>query len=97
MKLWSTLSIATLAAAVSTQAAAGFRCGFNSIVQKGDSKAKVIVICGKPEFRDVVVGPGSEILREMWSYRDYPDRKWMTTLHFTSGIVTRIESLGRID
>ena len=86
-----------LTVAVSTQAAAGFKCGFNSIVDNGDSKAKVIVTCGKPAYKDTVVGQGSEIIRETWTYRDYTDRHWMTSLHFTGGVLDRIESLGRVD
>ncbi len=86
-----------LTVAASTQAVAGFKCGFNSIVDKGHSKAKVVVICGKPEYKDTVVGQGSEIFRETWTYCDYTDRHWMTALHFTDGVLNRIESLGRVD
>ena len=75
----------------------GFKCGFNEIVQVGDNIAKVRSICGDPVFKDEVAGPGSEIRKEFWTYRDYADPKWMTTLHFNNGRLTKIESLGRVD
>ena len=97
MKPSSIIGFAILAVVFSTQATAGFRCGYNDIVNKGDSKAKVRVTCGEPEYKDTDVGAGSEILKESWTYRDYSDSHWMTILHFTRGKITRIESLGRVD
>jgi hypothetical protein len=75
-----------------------FRCGRAEIVHVGDSTAKVRAQCGPPEYRDrQVLGGGAEHRVEVWVYRDYHARKWMTELRFRNGRLHEIESLGKVD
>ena len=99
MRIFASMGIiiAGLALSICVDAAPGFKCGFNEIAQIGDNVAKVRLMCGEPVFKDEIAGPGSEIRRESWTYRDYSDPKWMTTLHFSNGALTKIESLGKVE
>jgi len=75
-----------------------FRCSRTEIVHVGDSTGKVRAQCGPPEYRDQqVLGGGAESRIEVWGYRDYHARKWMTELRFRNGRLSQIESLGKVD
>lgn len=75
-----------------------FKCSRTEIVHVGDPTAKVRAQCGPPEYRDQqVLGGGSDIRIEIWVYRDYHARKWMTELRFRNGRLYEIESLGKVD
>lgn len=95
MKLLMILSIFFLVLTFSVQADTFFRCG-SGFVDTGDSKGVVRAKCGKPVYESVDSGSDSEILKESWLYNDHGKKGWMTTLHFERGILTRIESVGRV-
>ena len=89
------LSCFILALVLSTQANAFFKCG-GGFVDNGDTKGVVRAKCGQPVYESVDSGSDSEILKESWLYNNYGGKGWMTTLHFERGILTRIESMGRV-
>lgn len=95
MQLFKIIGTTLLTLALSAQANAFFKCG-SGFVDTGDVKGVVQVKCGEPVYKSVDSGSDSEILKESWTYDNYGGKGWMTTLHFERGVLTRIESLGRV-
>lgn len=75
-----------------------YKCKRTEIVHVGDSTGVVSAKCGPPEYRDAqILGSGAEKRIDVWGYRDYSSRKWMTELRFRNGKLEQIESIGKVD
>ena len=79
------------------------RCG-SKLVGVGDSKAKVFIICKKPDFTDTTkfsktIKTNSNksttvmVEREIWTYNFGPSR-FMQELTFKNGKLTKVKELG---
>ncbi len=72
-----------------------FRCGSNT-VDRGDTTARVLGVCGKPDFKEVlgenVASSGKRV--EKWHYnRGVGD--FVYALTFEDGVLERVENAGR--
>lgn len=98
---------AALALAVALPAEAAMHCGYR-IVSRGDSAAKVLQFCGKPETvarhraeriytsKHGVLLPGfiEEVWVEDWTYNFGPN-KLMRLVRVEDGVVTNVRTLER--
>ena len=94
MKTLLTATVATLILTMSAPSDSSYKCN-NKFVHTGDSVGVVRAKCGHPLYKDETSASGSKILRETWTYQN--KHGWGTALHFKSGKLRKIESLGRMN
>lgn len=97
MKTISRFVLLTLSLLVFSSQAYALRCG-TKIVSVGDSKHKVLNLCGEPSYVETYERPYSFYSNhhqnvEVWTY-NYGRSRFMQEMQLENGVLRRIKTLG---